>query len=222
MKNHLILEFTEFNAMRMGQDSTPMALHVDNPQKSHGAFDKHLHNVRDMNIRLNTILKQLMGTNNIWSKGGGIIKGLDSIENIKIQRQFIKNGIDLDIYLTFELEEKEYFASIKNFITQPKIDSELFSDPDYALTKEWVIKIKGLLKKVIEKWMTIPSNTKWKALKDISCVDYNTGQLIEIKEGSLIKVVRTLNDKIIIEINDTKCILDKMNYYFFNYWFEKQ
>lgn len=219
MKNHLILEFTEFNAMRLGQDSTPMALHVDDPQKSHGAFDKHLHNVRDMNIRLNTILKQIMGTNQIWSKTGGVIDGLD-INNIKIIRQFVKNGIDLDIYLTFELDEKEYFAVIKNYILKPEVESEVFSDPDLALTKEWVIKIKGLLKKVIKKWMTIPSRTKWKALKDITCTDYNTGELTTIKEGEIIRVLRSLNDKIIIEYYDNKYIIDKMNYYFFNYYFE--
>ena len=217
-KKYLIREFSEFDLQRFGETPTAQA---EDPDLSHGAFDKHIDNIRISNVRLNTILNTVKASsNNIYnSKKDSILDGMD-ITDLKILRMFPNNEIDLDVYISFKLDDKEYFGVIQKFITQPKVSTEAFTDPDLHTTKEWAIKTKGTLIKVIKNWMNIPPS-KWVALKDIQCTDVNTGGFVLIAKDTPIKVMRTLDNTIIVSHNDTVCELKGMNFYYFNYWFEK-
>lgn len=218
-KPNLIREFTEFNLNRMNADQTPMSVHTDNPEFTQDAFDRHIDQLRDSNIALNNILKQV-GSNKLYKIGGGTINGLD-IKNLKIIRIFKKDEIDIKVCLSFELDESEYYATIDDFMTSPVFKSEILSDRDINLTKEWLLKIKGLLIKVIKQWMYIKRGN-YVALKDIDCFNYDTGEIINIKKDSSIKVYRTIEEGVVCEYNGVKCKITGMNYYYFNYFFEKK
>lgn len=214
---YLIREFTEFSLQRFGESPTAQA---ENPQLSHGAFDKHMDNVKMSNIRLNNILTTVRSSNNIYNtKTDSVLDGMD-IQDLKILRMFPHNEIDLNVYITFKLGDKPYYGVIKKFISNPEVSSEVFSDPDLFVNKEWVIKTKGTLIKVIKNWMNI-SPSKWMALKDIQCTDIENGGLVMIQKDTPVKVVRTLDNSIIVNYNERNCELKGMNFYYFNYWFEK-
>ena len=57
-----INEMTEFNLMRMNSDSSPMAPHVDNPQLSVNAYDKHMDTIRQATAIINDINQNLSST----------------------------------------------------------------------------------------------------------------------------------------------------------------
>lgn len=215
---YLIREFTEFSLQRFGESPSAQA---ENPSISHGAFDKHVDNIRMSNVRLNNILTTVRSTNNIYNvKNDTVHDGMD-IKNLKILRMYPNNSIDIDIYISFDLGEKNYYGVISKFTSNPEVNSEVFRDPDLFVNKEWVIKTKGNLIKVIKNWLNI-SPSKWVSLKDIQCTNVDTGNLVNIKKGSQIKVLRTLdNEKMIINCDDQICELNGMNFYYFNYWFEK-
>ena len=221
MENRLIKEFTEFNAQRMGSDNTPMAMHVDNPELSMDAFDKHIDNIRTSNIRLNSILNTLANTGGVFNFNKSKHEdGLD-IKNVKILRMYPNNIIDLDIYISFEVSGNEYYGVIKNFTTEhPTVKSEAFRDPNMYASKEWIIKVKGLLIKVIKAWMNIKSG-EYTTLKEISCIKEDTGEYVVIEANTKIEVIRNYDDnKVLIRINGTDCVLQGMNFFYFNYWFK--
>ena len=59
-RNRLILEFTEFNIQRMNPDSARASIHVDDPQLSIDAFDKHQDGIRQALSRINDILYKVI------------------------------------------------------------------------------------------------------------------------------------------------------------------
>ena len=196
--------------------------HADNKNLSHGAFDKHIDDIMMSNVRLNDILNTIRSTNNIYDlKGDKSMDGLD-ITNLKVLRMFPLNEIDIDIYLSFDLGETNYYGVIKSFVINPDIQSEVFKDTNLFVNKEWGIKMRGLLLKTIKRWLNIPPNTKWKTLKPIQCINIITGELSIIDEDIEVKVVQTLsNNTIIVNVNDINCEIKGMNFYYFNYWFEQ-
>jgi len=221
-KTYLILEISEFNHQRMNVDNLPMAMHVDSPELSMDAFDRHTANIQASNVRLNGILNTLASSGGIFNlRKDKMEDGLD-IKNLKILRMYPSNDINLDVYITFTLSDKEYYGVIKNFMDEsPDVYSEAFRDPDIYASKEWIIKMKGLLTKAIKKWMIIEAG-KYQAMKDINCVTEYTGEFVEIKVNSKFDVIRNFDDtQIIIDVNGTRCSLKGLNFFYFNYWFKK-
>lgn len=217
----LILEFTEFNAMRLGGDSVPQSTHVDNPQLSLGAYNRFSHNVKNAMSKLNDLYKKISMT----STGMHLKKQkpleLTDISNIVIQRIFPVNDIYYNIYFTFELEEKEYFGVIRNINSEdPILTSEVFKDYNIFGSKEWAIRVKGNLIKVIKKWLT-PPKANFISLKEIDAYDKLTGEKILLEEGSIVKVLSSNDSIITIEHEDRVYTLRNENYYYFNYYFKE-
>ena len=222
-KNYLILEISEFNHQRMNPDNMPMAMHVDNPELSMDAFDKHIDNIRSSNIKLNGILNTLASTGGVFNIGKDKMEDALDIKNLNILRMYPSNDINLDVYISFEISNSEpYYGVIKNFMDpNPVVYSEAFRDPNLVASKEWIIKVKGLLTKTIKQWMIIEPG-EYQALKDINCVTEDTGELAEVKAKGKFDVIRNFDDtKIIINVNGTDCALKGLNFYYFNYWFKK-
>jgi hypothetical protein len=218
-KRYLITEMTEFNLQRMGTDNTPMAVHVDNPELSADAYDKNIDIKRQANVRLNNIL------HNVFMSGGDhktadrrIIEDQE-FTNLKVLRMVIDN-VNITIYFSFIIQEKEYFGVIKKFDTEnPDFDCECFRDNELYQNKEWQIRIKGLVIKILEQWMAVESG-EYKALKDVEAYNTERGTLNMIKAGSTIEVLRSSYEDIVISVNNETFTIKGKNYYFFNYYFE--
>ena len=221
-KNRLILEFSEFNAQRMNPDTSQMAVSVENPQLSINAFDKHLDKVRTAISNLEGIVKNLTTSSTFRALRSMLSLKEQNIDKLKILRIKSEDRVSYDVYVEFIIHDKEYFGVIKNILnTSPKLNSEVFEDNDLIQSKEWRIKIEGLIIKTIKTWLK-PLIDRYTLLKpQIVCTNNITGEDMTIKEGSDIEVIRSMDNSITIKYNNKFYSLVGDNFIYFNYWFKR-
>jgi hypothetical protein len=221
-RNKLILEFTEFNMQRMNPDSVQASMHVDDPSLSINAFDKHQDAIRQAMGRINDIMYKLSGSNAYANLRGKLALEHQDIKSMKILRIVKVNNINYDAYVTFVIGDEEYWGVVENLMSSnAQLESEVFKDFDLYQSKEWVIKIKGLVVKTIKEWLK-PEPGNYKLLNDdIICYSTETGKQLSMKQGIEIELVRSHNDKIIIRYENDTYNLVGDNYVYFNWWFEK-
>lgn len=221
-KNKLILEFTEFNAQRLNPDSAQMGVHVDNPQLSINAFDKHEDAIRTGISRINNILHSLSNTSSFRALKSKLALEDQQITSLKILRILNTDRVNWDFYVSFMIGEDEYFGVIKNMTSKnPEFHSEVFKDFDLIQTKEWIIRLKGLIIKTIKKWLR-PQEGTYKFLnEDLVCYSIDLGKMVTLKRGIVVEVVKTFDNKIVIKHNNDLFNLINDNFVYFNYWFIK-
>lgn len=222
-KNKLILEFTEFNMQRMNPDSAAGAINgVDDPSLSTNAFDKHADAIRQAMSRINDILYNLSGTSAYKNLRSKLALEHQDIQKMKILRIVKSNSIFYDAYISFVIDDYEYWGVIKNIMsTDPEFTSEVFKDFDLYQSKEWIIKIKGLVIKTIKTWLK-PEPGNYRLLNDeLFCYSTETGKQLRMEKGIEIEVIRAHDNKIIIKQESDYYNLVGDNYVYFNWWFEK-
>lgn len=221
-KNNLILEFTEFNLQRFNSDSVQVAAHVDNPQLSTNAFDKHQSAIRQAMSRIDDILFNLKGTTSYSTLRSRLSLESQDVESIRIQRIIKSNGVHYDVYLVIIIKGVEYWSKIVNILgPNTTLESEVFKDYDLYQPKEWVIKTKGVVINTLKTWLK-PEPGKYKLLNDqVICYSVDTGKQIKMNKGIEIDLIRSHDDKIIISHENVYYNLIDDNYIYFNWWFEK-
>lgn len=220
-KNRLICEFTEFNIQRLNPDSARASIHVDDPKLSIDAFDKHQDKIRLAMSRINDILFNLKGTSAYSTLRGKLALQEQDIQSIKIQRIVKTDNIGYDVYINFMIADENYYGVIKNILINPDFKSEVFQDYDLYQAKEWVIKTKGIVIKTIKLWLK-PEKGIYKLINnEVICYSTETGKLHRIERGTQIELIKSLNDKLIIKVENDICHLIGDNHIYFNYWFEK-
>lgn len=220
-KNKLILEFTEFNMQRLNPDSVQPSMHVDDRQLSINAFDKHQDAIRQAMSRINDILYNLSGTNAYKNLRSKLALEDQDIKSMKILRIVKSNNINYDAYISFIIDDEEYWGVVKNIMSNPDFQSEVFKDYDLYQSKEWIIKIKGLVVKSIKSWLK-PEPGNYRLLNDeIICYSTETGKQLKMVKGIEIELIRAHDNKIIIKHESDYYNLVGDNYVYFNWWFEK-
>lgn len=218
--NEFINETSEFNLQRFNSDSVRPAMHVDDPKLSVNHFDKHEDIVRQAISRLNLLSNSI--------KGGASYKFLKS--KLSLEEQDIKKlnivkivkdlNFDYDVYIKFEIKEKEYWGVIKDIIKNPEIKSEVFLDGELIQTKEWEIKTKGVIINSVKDFLK-PQFGHFKSIKDdIHCFSELTGKLLKLRSGEEIEVLKSYDDRIIFEFKGEKYRLVGDYFIYFNWWFE--
>jgi hypothetical protein len=222
-KNRLILEFTEFNAQRMNPDSSQMAVSVENPQLSINAFDKHLDKVRTAISNLEGIVKNLTTSSTFRSLRSMLSLEEQNVDKLKILRITSNDRVNYDAYISFLVHDKEYFGVVKNILNHlPRLVSEVFKDSDLVQSKEWRVKVEGLIIKTIKAWLK-PEIGEYTLLKSqILCTNNITGEDLLLKEGSDVKVIRSMENSITIEYDNKFYNLTGDNFIYFNYWFKNK
>ena len=221
-RNKLILEFTEFNIQRFNPDSARASVHVDDPQLSIDAFDKHQDGIRQALSRVNDILYKIKGTSAYSTLRSKLALEEQDIQSLKILRVFKTEALKYTVYLTLVIEGEEYWGEVEDIIgLNPTFTSELFKDHDLFQPKEWVIKIKGLVIKTIRTWLK-PGSGNYKLLNDrVICYSTETGKQLEMSEGIEVEVLKSYENKIVIKHENDTYNLVGDNFVYFNWWFEK-
>ena len=120
MKNRLklILEFSEFNTMRLNSDNTDVSIGLapDN-SLSVNAFDRHQDGIRAGMSRINNIMKSLSNTSAYRNLKSKLTYEQQQPNALKILR-VIPCNTDYNIYLSFIINEKEYNGLIKNILNR--------------------------------------------------------------------------------------------------------
>jgi hypothetical protein len=221
-RNKLILEFTEFNLQRFNDTSAQASVHVDDPQLSTNAFDKHLDGIRAAMTRLDDIMGRLSDTGAYRNLRSKLAMEDQNLRNLNILRVNKVNNISYDAYIRFQIGEDVYWGVVSNVLgTNPEFKSEVFKDYDLLQAKEWVIRTKGLIIKTIKEWLR-PEPGTYRLLNDnVICYSVETGKQLSMQAGLEIELVRSHSDRIIINHEDETYNLVGDNYVFFNWWFEK-
>lgn len=221
-KNKLILEFTEFNLQRFNPDSAQASIHVNNPQLSIDAFDRHQDAIRQAMSRINDILYNIKGTSSYSSLRSKLALEDQDIQSIKILRIVKSDTVNYDVYLTLNIKGEEYWGKISNILgMDSKFSSELFKDYDLYQPKEWIIKINGLVIKTIKTWLK-PEPGLYRLLNDeIICYSVDTGRQLKMSKGIEVEVIRSYDNKIVIKHESDYFNLINDNFIYFNWWFEK-
>jgi hypothetical protein len=220
-KRFSLNEATEFNYQRLNSDSVRASVHVDDPSLSINAFDKHEDIVRQAISKLGNLSRALQNT-----QGYKVIKSKLSLEdqqisNVKIIRIVKSSSFQYDVYLSFKIDEYEYWGVIIDILKNPEFKSEVFKDHLLLQTKEWIIKTKGLIIKAIRNWMK-PQFGKFKLLEDeVICYSNLTGKLLRLPKNSIIEVLKSYNDKLIFSFDGLQYTLTGDNFVYFNWWFEE-
>ena len=221
-RNKLILEFTEFNIQRFNPDSARASVHVDDPQLSIDAFDKHQDGIRQALSRVNDILYKIKGTSAYSTLRSKLALEDQDIQSLKILRVVKTEALKYTVYLTLVIEGEEYWGEVEDIIgLNPTFTSELFKDHDLFQPKEWVIKIKGLIIKTIRTWLK-PESGNYKLLNDqVICYSTETGKQLEMSEGIEVEVLKSYDNKIVVKHENDTYKLVGDNFVYFNWWFEK-
>jgi hypothetical protein len=221
-RNKLILEFTEFNAQRMNPDSAQMSIQVDNPQLSVNAFDKHEDAIRAGVSRINNIIHSLSNSSSFRTLKSKFALEEQQITSLKVLRIVSADNVNYDIYISFVIDDTEYFGLIENILTNDTtFKSEVFKDFDLVQSKEWIIRTKGLIVKALKKWLQ-PEEGKYKLLNEqVICYSVDTGRMVRLEKGSEVEVVRAYDNKVVIKYNNDYYNLVNDNFIYFNYWFDK-
>jgi hypothetical protein len=218
-----INELTEFNLQRMNPDSAAQTIGgVDDRQLSTNAFDKFSDGIRQAMSRINDILHNLSGSKAYSDLRKALLLEDQDITSLKIIRIYKSNNINYNVYVFFNIGEKEYWGVIENINTSsPEFRSEVFKDISLYQAKEWVIKTKGLIINTIKKWLK-PDPGMYRLINDnIKCYSKDIGKRLIMNQGIEIELVRSHDDKIIVKYENDYYNLINDNYIYFNWWFEK-
>jgi len=229
MKNRLIknfrefklLEMTEFNLQRLNPESINPINSVDNPQLSINAFDKHEDLVRQSISRLGQLQGSIMGNSSYKILKSKLSLESQNIKSLKVLRVLKNENLNWNVYISFVIDDIEYWGVVKNMFSDPKLDSEVFKDLSLIQTKEWVIKLEGLIIKNLSNFFKVKSGT-YKQIKDeVICYSLLEGKLLKMKIGTEIDVLKSSNDNLVFRYKNEKFKLKDDNFAHFNWWFEK-
>lgn len=238
---NLILEYSEFNQYQLSIDiqnplgpgygfATDPELSIygqdqDSPYKDY--YARTGGSLSRLQAISNNALSGILG-DDFRKNYDFFIEDMDEYKNFKILRIFNNLELYLDVFISFEFKDDEFFGVFKNYNSPNKsvLKTELYNDTRYYyINGEYKIKLNGYIKNILNKWF-IPKYEFYKNLKKDLNVKNNMGDYKHIKFNSIIKYIGIDTEKdgnpfIVIEQNDEKFFIKNNDYYFFNYWFEK-
>lgn len=177
---------------------------------------------------INTMKGHKVGSDDFFKSKNPFIEDIDLFSNLKILRMFENQKQKLDVYVSFNYDDDEYFGVYKdfNYITKPKLESEIFYDTrnQYRMDQEYKVKLSNFYYKKLEKWF-IPEKGWYKSLAEIKVRD-DMGKIFEINKNKQVEVLghnvsRDNQPYITLGINDKKYTVSNNDYFYFNWRFEK-
>jgi len=188
--------------------------------------DRYEMNMKSGIFRLTSIVRTIIDNGAIQVGFGSDFSEIEKITSLKILRIFKNDNTLLNIYLTFVIDDHEYYGVFENYggVRKPLFKSEVQRDPDY--NKNFLMKLEGLILKALKRFFT-PEKGMYKALTDVVVQD-KYGVKHTIEKNKSLKVEDVISDEedsyIQMDVktgrktNET-FFLKGMDYFFFNYWF---
>jgi len=182
---------------------------------------------------LMTLIKQMnkeIADDHVFArKSDRFLEDIDEYKNIKILRIFENENLKLNVYISFDFMDNEFFGVFRNFnsnYNKPTFDTELLSDTRFGyIDKEYYLKLNQYLYKLVYNFF-IPEPGMYKNLKQNCLVkDEETGEQRFLKEGKIVEVLGYNTDEnndpfITLKIQDKKFNITGNNYFYFKYRFD--
>lgn len=228
-------ETSDFSNSQMGQVNNPLGPgygFAQDPQMSiySDANNPYVDNYTRLSqivADLGRVMKELQGAtgNSLKSKIDYFLEDIEEYRNLKILRIFINTNMKLDVFISFDFMEEEFFGVFRNFngINDPTLNSDLFTDSRFNyMDKEYIIKLKNYIYKILYNWF-IPTPGNYKILADEIKMKNSIGQTMTIKKDSIIYVKGYNTDSdnnpfILIKYKDNVYEIGKNDYFYFKYW----
>jgi len=161
------------------------------------------------------------------SKQDNFLEDVDNFSNYKILRIFKNDSLHLDIFISFNFEEEEFFGVFKNFnwFSETTLQSEMYTDGRFPyMDKEYRLKLSAFMKNILDNWFR-PDKELYTNLKEDCPVKTELGGIHKLKKGSIVEIKGVDMEKdgtpyIIMKQDGKKLYLRNNDYFFFNYWFE--
>lgn len=208
--------------------ANPIMQHVDDHNLSVDGYDRFVLNQKSMVDRLNHMMGYLFGKNNVSLEFGA--EDLEGIKSLKILRMHRNESGTLDIFISFVIEEEEYYGVFWGYGGQmkPEFVSEIQRLPALQFAKDKYARLQGWILKTIEKWFEDLDGSYRLLADQLSAYD-NMGKEYVLKKGcnvlyldsnidsnyQFIKVRVKINRK---EVKELK--IKGLNVFFFKYMFE--
>jgi len=155
------------------------------------------------------------------------IEDVDDFSDFKILRLKENNNMNIDVFISFFFDDEEFFGVYRdfNFIQKQPLKTDFFTDDRYKyIDGEYKLKLDNYFRKILDKWF-MPKNMNYITLKEIFAID-KMGDKESIPMSKSVEVVNSNSDKdgnsfVQFTYNNKLYTLNKNDYYYFNYWFEK-
>lgn len=220
----IILEFNEFNALRLNPEvgTSVMPIAVDNPSLSMNAFDRHINNIQHAFNRLNDINMSMSNTSTYSDLRSKLSLEDQNIKSLKILRIVSNNLINYNVYISFTIKDVEYWGVVENILNEtPTFKSEVFKDSfNLVLSKEYIIKISGSIIKYIKKWLCVDKGYYSLLLDEMNIINSKDGTIIKLVKGDKVYVESSNINKINLVYKNENYTLSGKRFIYFNYWFE--
>ncbi len=157
------------------------------------------------------------------------LEDVDEFTDFKILRINVNTNLTIDIFISFYFGEEEFFGVFKKFndIQKEEFRTDLFTDSRFRyIDKEYRLKLDNYFRKILTKWFRPNKKTWYVNLKDQVSTRDNMGSKFMLPKNAKIEVRITNDDKdgnsfIQFLYKGESYVINKNDYYFFNYWFEK-
>ncbi len=234
-----INETADFSNSQMGQSSNPLGPgygFAQDPQMSiysdgSSPYVDNYARLSQVVADLGRVMKELQGVTSgaLNARIDYFLEDIEEYQNLKILRIFINTNMKLDVYISFDFMEEEFFGVFRSFngINEPKLDSDLFTDVRFNyMDKEYLIKLKNYLFKILYNWF-IPTPGNYKVLADELKMRNSMGQTVTIKKNTMIHVKGYNTDAdnnpfILIKYKNDVFEITKNDYFYFKYRTEKK
>lgn len=240
INDNLIKEYSEFNQYQLGIDGgNPLgpgygfaidpSLSIYGTEQDSPYVDYYSRTSGSIS-RLNSISKSALNDIEqtiLRAKADNFLEDINNYSDYKILRMFKNDSLHLDIFLSFNFNDEEFFGVFKNFnwYGEPKFSTEMYGDPRFGyMDKEYRLKLSAYMKKILDNWFR-PDKDFYRVLKEDCPVKTDLGNIKHLKKNSVVEIKGIDMEKdgtpyIIMKQNDKKYYIKNNDYFFFNYWFE--
>lgn len=231
-------ETSDFANAQMGQVNNPLGPgygFATDPQMSiysdgNNPYVDNYTRLSQIVADLGRVMKELQGvtSNSLTARIDYFLEDIEEYQNLKILRIFTNTNLKLDVFISFDFMEEEFFGVYRNFngINEPKLDSDLLSDPRFNyIDKEYYIKLKNYIFKILYNWF-IPAPGDYKVLADELKMRNSMGQTVHVKKKAIIYVKGYNTDAdnnpfVIIKYKNDIYEITQNDYFYFKYRTEK-
>jgi hypothetical protein len=236
--NESFSDFNQYDQQGMSPSSMGMAGYgfaVDNRLNQYGSQDSPY---LDQYARTPALVNQLLGVIKQVNKDtvtayGNIkydqfLEDVDELTDFKILRINKNASQTIDVYISFYFGDEEFYGVFKNFnnIQKDDLKTDLYTDNRFSyIDKEYRLKLNNYFRKILDKWFR-PKKGSYVNLKDKVYCRGKMGNTFSLPKNAKIEVQYSNDDKdgnsyIQFLYKNETYVINKNDYYYFNYWFEK-
>lgn len=214
----IILEFSEFEHERLtnvdgGKSS---ANWIADPHLSYNAPFRAIDLGKEALLRFNAVMNSIMMDNTLYNSKTGMVKDIERISDLCIQRVINVDGVNIDIFISFKYDTTEYYGVIRKYNSfKPKFESELYHNLSFTIEQK--IKIEGIMIKAINSFLMIHKGL-FITIKEIEVKNKNTGNILVLPKNSKVEILNSTDNEIFILYKSNQYVVNGITYYYLNYY----